>query len=209
MVNTWILGLHTRCQRQLGLSKLNDNLKQLFLQEFNSLTQRYQYLVTDERSKVHLRLACLMCAGCRVYGKKVEDKDQLIQAIKEQNGQDVVTLISKKIGKVVNGIKVKVFGMDPLKICINTQRLQIDDLGPSFEAQQEFVDDNTCNLIIKKCIYYTFFKGEGMENMCQISCCNEDRLWFERMKDWGIENKRLEWLADGGNCCKVQLVKQS
>eukprot|EP01025_Chloroclados_australasicus_P026264 TRINITY_DN26080_c0_g1_i1.p1 TRINITY_DN26080_c0_g1~~TRINITY_DN26080_c0_g1_i1.p1 ORF type:complete len:271 (+),score=12.28 TRINITY_DN26080_c0_g1_i1:54-866(+) len=205
IVNTWILGMETRCKRQVGLNDREQELKKLFLEQFNSLLNRYQHLVTDDRSKTHLRFACLTCAGYNVYGQWIKDKEILTQMIKAQNGQDVVTHVAQRLGQFLTVCRVNMFGQDPFQIAINLQSHQVQDLGAGFGAEQQSVDANTSDLIVQRCIYQKVFQQEGVEHLCNISCCSLDVKWFEWMKDWGIQYERKEWLANQDSCCRLTL----
>eukprot|EP01024_Parvocaulis_polyphysoides_P018360 TRINITY_DN18134_c0_g1_i1.p1 TRINITY_DN18134_c0_g1~~TRINITY_DN18134_c0_g1_i1.p1 ORF type:complete len:280 (+),score=24.64 TRINITY_DN18134_c0_g1_i1:36-842(+) len=208
MVNTWILGLETRCKRLVGLNGNEEQLKQIFLQQFNNLTKKYYYLVADERSKVHLKFACLTCTGYRVYGQWLKDNDVLKEAIKAQNGQDIVTHVAQRLGQFLTICRVNLFRQDPFQIAKNLQQHQVSDLGEGFGVEQRSINDSQSDLIIRSCIYYKIFKEEGMEHLCQISCCSLDETWFDWMKEWGIQYKKSEWLLDGNKCCRLQLTKQ-
>jgi hypothetical protein len=75
-----------RCRSHISLKDREEDILKAMQREASAVTERYQHLETDSRSRTNIQIAAQTLATHKVLLPYVKNENEVMQMLKEQNG---------------------------------------------------------------------------------------------------------------------------
>lgn len=161
------------------------------------------------------QMACLVAATHKVLGAWIRDDDRLVAILAQHVGQGASPLLRGML-RLTSWLT-----FDPFAVATGRLKGLANDYGRAFDGlvdkdtgcgvvRRGGVSQNTTNtcrraeLQLRRCLYREVFVGEECPQLLAATCCSQDVMWFEHLKNVSFSLEK-----DQQGCCRLICEKQS
>ncbi|MFO7963071.1 MAG: L-2-amino-thiazoline-4-carboxylic acid hydrolase [Desulfobacterales bacterium] len=171
-----------------------------------SLEKTNAWRVEDEKGAIHLKTGCTILAVYRALEPYFEDKQKLLDVMKEMIDQVA-------FGEGGENHLINRYGLDPHnpseawdRFCSSFLRIGQEEYGASWVYEQGIRDHKRFFINIRKCGFKDFFIENGAREVLYL-LCSVDYIWADALEKYNITFLRPTTLSEGSDACRFQFFK--